>query len=147
MNTGTAPSVTYPYSDASSLTNGVEVVLHQQQNSWFASLFSLANVDIANRAVARVSTLPPGCMLALNPTANDAINLAGNPTINAPDCTLVSDFNSASAFHLQGNSDHQRGRGGHPRRLVAHWRCLYPDIEKSRADRRKLRSRPCMRAR
>ena len=104
---------------------------------------SLANVDIANRAVARVSTRPPGCMLALNPTANDAINLAGNPTINAPDCTLVSDFQQRERVPSAGQLDHQRGRGGHPRRLVAHWRCLYPDIEKSRADRAaNSRSRP-----
>jgi len=67
---------------------------------------------IANEAVAAVSNLPPVCMIALGrnpppngtPNLNDAVNLAGNPTINAPTCTIVSDSDSSSAFHLQGSA-------------------------------------------
>jgi Flp pilus assembly protein TadG len=66
---------------------GIQVVLQQQQPTWLANFASLANVTITNSAVAVVSNLPPACMLALNPTLADAINLAGNPTINAPSCT------------------------------------------------------------
>jgi hypothetical protein len=94
--------VCYAYSDAS--FSGVEVVLRQKQNSWLANFGSLASLTIANRAVAEVSQLPPGCLLALNPTAADAINLAGNPTIDAPTCTVVSDSDSSSAVHLQGSA-------------------------------------------
>jgi Flp pilus assembly protein TadG len=109
---GTTPVVTYPYSDAI-VTGGVKVTLSQTQNAWFASWFpAFTNFTIANEAVAAVNTLPPVCMLVLgfNPppngsqNANNAVNLAGNPTINAPTCTIVSDSNSSSAFHLQGSA-------------------------------------------
>jgi hypothetical protein len=43
-------------------------------------------------------------MLALNPTAADTINFAGNRTISAPDCTIVSDSDSNTAVHLQGSA-------------------------------------------
>jgi len=109
---GTTPVVTYPYSDAV-VTGGVKVTLSQTQNAWFSSWFpAFTNFTIANEAVAAVNTLPPVCMLVLglNPPpsgsqdANNAVNLAGNPTINAPTCTIVSDSDSASAFHLQGSA-------------------------------------------
>ena len=101
---GTTPVVTYPYSDAI-VTGGVRVTLSQTQNAWFSSWFpAFSAFTIANAAVAAVNSLPPVCMLALNPTANNAVNLAGNPTINAPTCTIVSDSNSSSAFHLQGSA-------------------------------------------
>jgi Flp pilus assembly protein TadG len=101
---GTTPFVTCPYSDAI-VTNGVQVKLSQIQNAWFSSWFpAFPTFTIANEAVAAINTLPPACMLALNPTANNAVNLAGNPTINAPSCTIVSDSDSTSAFHLQGSA-------------------------------------------
>jgi Flp pilus assembly protein TadG len=104
---GGGPLVCYPYSDSLMTAlnaTGVEVILNQPINPTLASWALPGVVTIATKAVAIVNTLPPGCMLALNPTANDAINLAGNPSINAPTCTLVSDSDSASAFHLQGSA-------------------------------------------
>jgi Flp pilus assembly protein TadG len=109
---GTTPVVTYPYSDAV-VTGGVKVTLSQTQNAWFSSWFpAFTNFTIANEAVAAVNSLPPVCMLVLglNPppsgsqNASNAVNLAGNPTINAPTCTIVSDSDSTSAFHLQGSA-------------------------------------------
>ena len=89
---------------------GIQVVLQQQQPTWFANFASLANVTITNSAVAVVSNLPPACMLLMgrNPppsgsgNAGDALSLAGGPTISAPNCTIVSDFESSSAVKLQG---------------------------------------------
>src|SRR5215469_14084753 len=109
---GTTPVVTYPYSDAV-VTGGVKVTLSQSQNAWFSSWFpAFTNFTIANEAVAGVNSLPPVCMLVLglNPppsgsqNASNAVNLAGNPTINAPTCTIVSDSDSSSAFYLQGSA-------------------------------------------
>ena len=104
--TGGGPLVCYPYTDSLMTAlgaTGVEVILNQPVNSTFAS-WALPSVTIATKAVAIVQTLPPTCMLALNPTANDAINLAGNPTVDAPSCTIVSDSDSTSAVHLQGSA-------------------------------------------
>ncbi len=97
-------TVNYPCSSSTCTfaAGGIQVVLQQQQPTWLANFASLANVTITNSAVAVVSNLPPACMLALNPTLADAINLAGNPTINAPSCTIVSDSDASSAVHLQG---------------------------------------------
>src|SRR5215831_7794500 len=81
---GTTPVVTCPYSDAV-VASGVKVTLSQTQNAWFSSWFpAFPTFTIANEAVAAVSNLPPACMMALNPTAPQAVSLAGNPTINAP---------------------------------------------------------------
>jgi hypothetical protein len=83
--------------------NAVEVILAQQQNALFASL-SLANVTIDTRAVAVISVLDQACVLALEPTASNAIFIKGNPTLNMPNCSVVADSTSPSAIHLQGNA-------------------------------------------
>jgi hypothetical protein len=113
---GSTPIVTYPYSDSSLPPGvpGVKVTLSQTQNGWFSAWFpAFTNITIANEAVAIVNTLPPHvCMLALglNPPPNgspnhtDTIDLAGNTTINALTCIIVSDSDSTSAFHLQGSA-------------------------------------------
>jgi len=95
---GTTPVITY-----NSGTGQVQADLQQTPSTWFASLAGLTNVTVATRAIAQITTLPAACILALNPTASNAINVAGNASINAPDCTLVSDSNSTSAFHFQGS--------------------------------------------
>jgi hypothetical protein len=96
-------AVTYPCCAGTFAAGGIQVVLQQRQGGWLSNFASLANVAIANRAVALVKTLPPVCMLALDPTLNKAVDLAGNAGINAPNCSIVSDSNSASAFNFQGS--------------------------------------------
>jgi hypothetical protein len=64
----------------------------------------MPSVAIATKAVARIVILDNPCILALNPTANNAINLAGNPTVSAPGCSVVADSTSSSAIHLQGSA-------------------------------------------
>ena len=84
-------------------SNAVEVILAQQENALFASLF-LPNVTIITRAVAVISVLDQSCILALDPSASNAIFIKGNPTLNEPNCSLVADSNSSSAIHLQGSA-------------------------------------------
>jgi Flp pilus assembly protein TadG len=83
--------------------NAIEVILAQQQNALFASLY-LANVTIGTRAVAVISVLDQACVLALDPAASNAIFIKGNPTLNEPNCSIVADSTSASAIHLQGSA-------------------------------------------
>jgi hypothetical protein len=85
-------------------TNYVEVILAQQQNTFFASLF-LPSVTINTRAVAAVSVLDQACLLALDPTASNAIFVKGNPTLNMPNCSIVADSNSPNAIHFQGSAN------------------------------------------
>jgi Flp pilus assembly protein TadG len=81
----------------------IAVALWQTEGGWLSNFASLARVTIGNRAVGLVKTLPPVCMLALDPTLNKTVDLAGNAGINAPNCSIVSDSNSASAFNFQGS--------------------------------------------
>jgi hypothetical protein len=100
--TGATPVVTYPYSDAI-VASGVAVTLQTTEAASLASLF-LPSVAIATKAVARVVVLDSPCILALNQTASDAINLQGSVTVNAPTCSAVADSNSSSAIHIQGSA-------------------------------------------
>src|SRR4051794_21171048 len=94
--TGATPVVTYPYSDAI-VASGVAVTLQTTQTASLASIF-LPSVAIATQAVARVVVLDSPCILALNQTASNAIDLQGSVTVNAPTCSAVADSNSSSAI-------------------------------------------------
>jgi hypothetical protein len=100
--TGATPVVTYPYSDAI-VSSGVAVTLQTAEPTSLAALF-LPSVAIATQAVARIVTLDSPCILALNPTTSNAINLQGSVTVNAPTCSAVADSNSSSAIHIQGSA-------------------------------------------
>jgi hypothetical protein len=108
--TGTCPSmptaslVCYPYTDTyvPSTKPGVEVVLQQQQNSWFANFAPLASLTISNRAVAQVQVLGPACILSLE-TTGTGIGITGNYGISTPNCTIVADSTSSTAIDGTGN--------------------------------------------
>jgi hypothetical protein len=93
--------------------NAVEVILSQQQNTFFANLF-LPNVTIKTRAVAAINVLNNPCILALGTSGTD-IGEQGNPTIclaPAPGgvctppgtCSIAANSTSQSAISLGGNS-------------------------------------------
>ena len=106
--TCTDPGVSYlcyVYSDTIA-TSGVEVLLRQAQNSWFALFGSLPSVTIANRAVAVVQTPvnPNPCLLALSPTGT-SVYLQGAASVSTPTCTIVADSTSLSAVNLHDSGD------------------------------------------
>ena len=106
--TCTDPGVSYlcyVYSDTIA-TSGVEVLLWQAQNSWFALFGSLPSVTIANRAVAVVQTPvnPNPCLLALSPTGT-SVYLQGAASVSTPTCTIVTDSTSLSAVNLHDSGD------------------------------------------
>lgn len=47
---------------------------------------------------------PPACILALNPTANGAITIAGSASVVAEGCAVYSNSSSSSAISVQGSS-------------------------------------------
>jgi hypothetical protein len=96
--------------------NAVEIILAQQQNALFASL-SLANVTIDTRGVAVISVLDQSCLLALDPTASQALLVQGNSTITMPNCSLVADSTDPNAMFFRGSAatitaDTLRSAGG-----------------------------------
>lgn len=71
----------------------------------FAKVLGFATLDLEAEAVAVLGSTPVGCIIALHPTAEKALELSGGSDIEAPDCGL------------QVNSTHSRaldvGGGGH----------------------------------
>jgi Putative Flp pilus-assembly TadE/G-like len=94
-------------------TEAVEVILAQQQNTFFAGLF-LPNVTIDTRAVAAILTADEACVLALNTSGTD-VTEQGNPSIclgtasggacGPPGtCSVAAASSSPSAVSLGGSS-------------------------------------------
>src|SRR6266851_4914238 len=89
VNTGTAPAVNVAYSDAI-VPSGVEVILHQDQNSLFAYVpAAQASATIATRAVALVNTLGSSCLTALSPSGT-GVDVQGSSIINMPNCIITA---------------------------------------------------------
>lgn len=83
--------------------NYVEVILAQQQATYFSSLF-LPNVNILNRAVAYVKTFDQSCILALASTGPGVWAQGGaSSIINTGSCAITADSSSANAFNFVGN--------------------------------------------
>ncbi len=98
---GTGSFVCYPYSD-SLVSSGVEVVLRQQQPSWLALFGSLANVTIANRAVAELSPEQNGCVLALGTNQNNDVSITGSAVVNLPGCVVASNSDTSQSVTVPG---------------------------------------------
>ena len=92
--------------------NAVEVILSQQQNALLANLF-LPKVTIETRAVAAIKTLDTSCVLALNNSLPNAINVVGSAGVclgpgsscqacGTPTCSMTANSTDPSAIHLQG---------------------------------------------
>ena len=82
----------------------VEVILGQQQNSFFANLF-FPNIMIRSRAVAGVEIVGSACTVALNnQNTPKAIDIAGNTTLNMNGCGLASDSTATNSVNFQGSA-------------------------------------------
>jgi Flp pilus assembly protein TadG len=105
---GTAPAVTYPCGSPPCLaqnSGGIQVVLQQPQNTWFAALTGLNSVTITNRAVAKVVPLDSPCSYVMNPTADKAFSITGSATMSSPGCSICVDSNKADSIYMQGGNN------------------------------------------
>jgi hypothetical protein len=83
-------------------TQSVEVILAQQQNTAFASLF-LPSATIAARAVAKVQNNGLSCDTALDLTAPKAVYFQGNTTVHL-NCSFASNSTSPDSIDVSGNT-------------------------------------------
>jgi hypothetical protein len=81
----------------------IEVIIQQPQPRFFAGFFLSSNPTVSARAVATISG-SGACILALDPSANQAISVTGSATINSPGCDIVANSSSANAFSMGGSS-------------------------------------------
>jgi Flp pilus assembly protein TadG len=81
----------------------IEVIVTQPQPRFFSGLYQAADPAVSARAVARKT---PGqghaCVCGLHSTGT-VITVAGNGKLNAPNCDVVADSNSATAIAINGN--------------------------------------------
>src|SRR5438105_1427510 len=81
------------------IASAVEVILAQQQTTFFAGLF-LPNVMIDARAVAGKKSFN-SCMIALGPNGQD-LKINGNSIVKLNNCSFISDSNSNDSITANG---------------------------------------------
>jgi hypothetical protein len=82
-------------------SGSVEVIFSLSQPPFLSRLFHPGNFVIEGRAVATYGG--PGCVLALDPTAKNALAAGGSTTVNMPKCNLVSDSSATSSLSVSGS--------------------------------------------
>ena len=81
----------------------VEVLINQPRPTFFLRVLNIQSTTIAARAVAG-SEEEPGCIYALDPTADNAFEVAGTALINAPSCNIYVNSSGSSAMKVVGGA-------------------------------------------
>jgi hypothetical protein len=96
------PPATGPNAGAA---NATEILLTQQAPRFFTAYFSSQPVNLRARAVATSITAANACILALNGTAQKAIQVQGNSTLTLNGCDVMSDSVAANAVNVWGSAN------------------------------------------
>jgi Flp pilus assembly protein TadG len=102
---GTTVTVNHPPLSGNYTTNAnaFEVIIQQPQGRYFSSMFDSGQVLVSSRSVA-LAEGGLACVLALNPTANAAINSTGTPSVALNNCSMFSDSNAATSINVGGSA-------------------------------------------
>ncbi len=100
---GVTVTVNYPPASGPSAGKAgyVEVIISLAQPPMLSRLFHSSNYTIDGRAVA---TYGAACVLALDPTAKNALTSGGSTIVDMPKCNLVSDSNSSASLSVGGSA-------------------------------------------
>jgi Putative Flp pilus-assembly TadE/G-like len=80
----------------------VEAIVSQVEPVFFMKMFSFSSMRVTARAVAFDGATSSNCVLAVNGTAADTIDLQGSFNANFPGCSVVDDSNSPTALDFTG---------------------------------------------
>ena len=94
-----SPPASGPHAGTASM---VEVIVSKTQPPLLSALFHPSNYVIHGRAVAAYGG-GPGCVMALDPTAQKALYAGGNATVSMPNCNLVSNSSASNAIDVSGS--------------------------------------------
>jgi putative Flp pilus-assembly TadE/G-like protein len=83
-------------------SGSVEVIISLPQPPMLSRLFHTSDYIIDGRAVATYGG--PACVLALDPTAKNALTSGGSTIVNMPKCNLVSDSSASSSLSVSGSA-------------------------------------------
>ncbi|AZO07625.1 MAG: hypothetical protein E5V91_30245 [Mesorhizobium sp.] len=104
LGTGTIIVHTPPTSGAYTAKKAVEVILNQQLDRMFTSIFTSSKVPERARAVALINDASYACILALNNSAAQAALFSGSTTVNLNGCSVMSDSTASDAIKVQGSA-------------------------------------------
>jgi hypothetical protein len=79
--------------------NFVQAIVSQTQPAYLSAILGLSTVTVGGQAIAKVNSLPnPPCTLALT----GSISFQGSPNINAPGCDMASNDPANNALDFTG---------------------------------------------
>lgn len=83
--------------------SAVSVTSRRTQPIFFLSMFGMENVSVASRAVSKVEDLTEACVLALSPTVDKALEIAGSAAV-ALGCGVASNSTAQNSIYVFGSS-------------------------------------------
>ncbi|RWK12925.1 MAG: hypothetical protein EOR40_32640, partial [Mesorhizobium sp.] len=101
---GTITVHTPPTSGPNTAKKAVEVILNQNLDRVFTSIFSESKVPERARAVALITDASKACVLALNPSAYQAALFSGNTSVKLTGCSVMSNSMQSDAVKVQGSA-------------------------------------------
>lgn len=107
LGSGTIVVNTPPASGPNTAKKAVEVIVAQNLNRMFTSIFTQSQVPEQARAVALITDASKACMTALDQTASQAALFSGNTSVKVTGCVVMSNSNASDAIKLQGSASLQ----------------------------------------
>ncbi|HVZ28181.1 MAG TPA: hypothetical protein VG798_05945, partial [Rhizomicrobium sp.] len=94
-----------PTSGPNQNSRSVEVLLTENEQRYFTSLFFNDTVPVRSRAVATFQNAGNACMVGLNKTRSNTVQFWGNADADFTACNIVSDSSSSTAFTVGGSAN------------------------------------------
>jgi len=104
LGAGTIVVNTPPASGPNTAKKAVEVILNQNLDRMFTSIFTQTKVPEQARAVALITDASKACVLALNPSASQAALFSGSTSVKLSGCSVMSDSLASDAIKIQGSA-------------------------------------------
>jgi len=101
---GTIVVNTPPTSGPNTAKKAVEVIVNQNLDRIFTSIFTQTKVPEQARAVALITDASKACMEALNPSASQAALFSGSTSVKLTGCVVMSNSIANDAIKLQGSA-------------------------------------------
>jgi len=103
------PPLSGPHKDLADAGHYVEVIIEQDQPTFFAKIFNITSAKVIARAVAYGGTdnekQALGCIYTLDPSGNNSFVVSGENTLVEADCAIYVNSNSDNcALQIAGNS-------------------------------------------
>ncbi|WFP74937.1 pilus assembly protein TadG-related protein [Mesorhizobium sp. WSM4906] len=107
LGTGTITVHTPPTSGPHTANKAVEVILDQNLDRVFTSIFSESKVPEQARAVALITDASKACNVALSQSAPQAVLYSGSTTVKQNGCVTMANSIASDAIKVQGSASLQ----------------------------------------